>query len=269
VYKSAEQSSPKRPVLNPIRITGAIDMGLNMDKGWNAISTVFGLSADRIVAVVKDQRDWAQYGLDNPYSTVTVSGTLGQGLGGFSLSVSKPDAAENVYIRREGVDLVYEAAVSKFPWLELGWFELMNRMIIIPFIDSIAKVELSTPERTVAFALTGEEDELKVQASTNGQAGPEIDTSYFRTYYQTLLMAVYDEYTTERLFTGAKPFLEIRYHYRDNAPVDTVSFYTTGSRRVLTSFNGGRPFYTFSAYTDKVLADLDQILAGRKVMPYI
>jgi hypothetical protein len=264
VYKSEEETDTKRIITNPLRISaGSADAGLNMDKGWNAISPLFGLAADRVAAVAGEQ-DLARYGLDKPYSTARVSGTLGQGLGGFSLRVSKPDAAGNVYIRRDGSDLVYEAAASKLPWLELGWFDLMNRMIILPFIDSVATVEVITPDRTVTFTLSGEEDELKVNAD-----GKELDTSYFRTYYQTLLYASYDEYTTERIPVGARPFLQIRYHYRSGASADTIAFYPTGSRRVLTSFNGAKPFYTHSVYTDRVLSDLDSLLAGNKVMPYI
>jgi hypothetical protein len=264
VYKSDEETDSKRVVGNLLQISsGSVDVGLNMDKGWNALSPIFGLLADRVAAVAED-RDLARYGLDRPYSTASVSGTLGQGLGGFSLSVSKPDAAGNVYIRREGSDLVYEAEASKLPWLELGWFDLMNHMIILPYIDSVATVEVITPERTVTFTLSGEEDDLKVNAD-----GKELDTSYFRTYYQTLLYASYDEYTTESIPAGAKPFLQIRYRYRSESPADTVSFYATGSRRVLTSFNGEKPFYTHSVYTDRVLADLDSLLAGNRVMPYI
>jgi hypothetical protein len=264
VYKSEEETDTRRVISNPIRISsGSVDVGLNMDKGWNALSPLFGLSADRVAAVAGEQ-DLARYGLDKPYSTATVSGTLGQGLGGFSIRVSKPDAAGNVYIRREGTGLVYEAAASKLPWLELGWFDLMNRMIVLPFIDSVAKVELLTPERTVTFSLSGEGDDLKVSID-----GKEIDTAYFRTYYQTLLYASYDEYTAEAIPPGAVPFLQIRYHYRSESPADTVSFYATGSRRVLVSFNGAKPFYALSVYTDRVLADLDSLLAGNKVMPYI
>lgn len=265
VYKSEEEETDTRRVIaNPLRISaGSVDAGLNMDKGWNALSPIFGLIADRVAALAGEQ-DLARYGLDKPYSTASVSGTLGQGLGGFSLRVSKPDAEGKVYIRREGSDLVYEAAASKLPWLELGWFDLMNHMIILPFIDSVATVEVITPDRTVTFTLSGEEDELKVNAD-----GKELDTAYFRTYYQTLLYASYDEYTTETIPAGARPFLQIRYRYRSGSPADTIAFYNTGSRRVLTSFNGATPFYTHSVYTDRVLSDLDALLAGNRIMPYI
>jgi hypothetical protein len=76
---------------------------------------------------------------------------------------------------------------------------------------------------------------------------------------------------------SAAPFLEIVYRYRseviDNEVAagksDRVSFYATDSRRVLSSLNGARPFHTYLAYTDKVIADLALLLAGQAVQPYL
>jgi hypothetical protein len=160
--------------------------------------------------------------------------------------------------------MVYQIAASQIPWLEISWWDLMDRLIILPFIDEIAQVEVNTPARPVAFKLDNTGEDLTVEA-----LGTVLDTAYFRTYYQTLLTAIYEEYTEEKIPAGTRPFLETVYHYRDGRPSDRVSFYASASRRVLTSLNGRRPFYTFSAYTDKVLADLDRILEGKRVIPYL
>lgn len=247
-----------------LRISGPIDARLNLDRGYPIIESVFGLSASRAAAKINSNSDLAKFGLDKPWSTVAVSGTMGQGLGGFGLRVSKPDAAGKVYVQREGLDLVYEADASQFPWLETSWFTLMDGLIIYPFIDLLSSVEVRTPARTVSFSLSGVEDDLKVKA-----LDLDIDTANFRSYYQTLLTARYDEVSAEKPAPGAKPVLEIIYNYRSGKQADTVSFYSTATRRVLTSFNGSRPFYTFAGYVDKVIADLDQTLAGKRVLPYI
>ena len=140
----------------------------------------------------------------------------------------------------------------------------MDKMIILPFIDAVARVEVISPQRQAAFELSGEEDELKVETG-----GLVLNTDDFRKYYQTLIGAIYDESTEERLPAGAKPVLDIVYHYRDGQEPDRVSFYASGSRRVLSSLNGGRPFYTYVAYIEWVLNDLDQILQGKKVQSYL
>ncbi|MDR1970980.1 MAG: DUF4340 domain-containing protein [Treponema sp.] len=257
-----EENVPAGRLRNDYLISGPYETSLNLEEGFNALKAIPGIYADR--AVGRAAGDLAPYGLDKPYSTASISGTLGQGLGGFSLRASKPDGDGNVYIWREGTELVYQVASSKLPWLEAGWWDLMNRMIIIPYIDDIARVEVNSPQRRLSFSLSGEGEDLKVEAQ-----GAELDTSFFRSYYQTLLSAIYDDYAEERIPPGAQPVLEIVYHYRDGRPQDRVSFYASSSRRVLTSLNGGRPFYTYAAYITKVQTDLDRLLEGKKVLPYL
>jgi hypothetical protein len=251
-------------VRNNYRIIRPIDTSLDMDKGLNALKALVGISADRAIARIAGPGDLAAYGLDRPYSTAIVSGTLGQGLGGFALRATKPDADGNIYIHRDGAELVYQVAAERIPWLEMSWWDLMTRLIILPYIEDIAQVEVRGPARSVIFALSGTGDDLVVEAQ-----GLTLDTSFFRGYYQTLIGAMYQEYTEEKISAGALPFLETVYRYRDGRPPDRVSFYAAASRRVLVSLNGRRPFYAFSAYTDKVLSDLDRILEGKRVLPYL
>jgi hypothetical protein len=268
IIHEAQENVATGRLKNSYRIAGPMEGVLNLDKGYNILKTIPGITASRVIARISGAQDLAPYGLapgpDTPYSTVQVTGTLAQGLGGYGLRASKPDAGGNVYIYREGTELVYQTAASGIPWLTATWWDLMDRLIILPFIDDVARVEVSTPARKAAFTLNGEGDELKVEAQ-----GTELDTSVFRKYYQTLLTAIYDEYTEEPIPPGAAPILEIAYHYRDGRAPDRVSFYNAASRRVLTSLNGRRPFYTFSAYVDKVLSDLDRILEGKQVIPYL
>jgi hypothetical protein len=263
IHEEQKDVQPGR-ISNAYRISGPVEASLNLDKGYTILKSLPGISADRVVARLGGDEDLARYGLDKPYSTAAVAGTLGQGLGGFGLLASKPGADGNVYICRQGGELIYQMAATSLPWLEALWWDLMDRMIILPFIDDIAQVELNSPGRRLSFNLSGEGDDLKVEAQ-----GIELDTKFFRSYYQTLLSAVYDEYTDDKIPPGAQPIMEIVYRYRDGRPPNRVSFYESTSRRVFTSLNGGRPFYTYSAYITKVQNDLDRLLAGKKVLPYL
>jgi hypothetical protein len=251
-------------IRNDYHISGPIEAALNMEAGYNTLNTVMGLKGDKAVARVAGDQDLAPYGLDRPYSTVSVSGILGQGLGGLGLRASKPDGSGNVYVYREGAELVYQVAASTIPWLEISWWDLMTHMIIIPYIDRVAQVEINTPTRRTAFNLSGEGDNFRVEAQ-----GRELNTAYFRRYYQTLLAAIYDDYTETKIPPGAQPFLEIVYRYRDDRTPDRIAFYNTDARRALASLNGGRPFYIFSSYTTKVLTDLETILQNQNVLPYL
>jgi hypothetical protein len=264
IPEDPDQSSSISRTSSLYRISSPVDMALNLDKGLPILQTIPNIRANSVAGRVSGPRDLALYGLEPPYSTATINGTLGQGLGGFTLRASRPDAEGNVNIYREGSELVYRTAAAPLTWLSATWWDLMDKMIILPFIDEVARVEVLSPHRQVGFDLSGEGDDLKVE-----HRGVVLNTDDFRKYYQTLLGAVYDEYAEEGIPPGAQPILEIVYHYRNGQNPDRVSFYTAGSRRVLTSFNGRRPFYTYSAYTDWVLGDLDRILAGEKVQAYL
>jgi hypothetical protein len=263
-HEAPEQGPTVSRTTSLYRISGPIDISLNLDKGLPILKTIPNIQADSVAGRVSGPGDLVPYGLDRPYSTAAINGTLGQGLGGFALRASRPDSDGNVYIYREGSELVYQVAASAIPWLTATWWDLMDKMIILPFIDEVARVEVLSPNRQVAFDLSGEGDDLKVETR-----GVVLNTDDFRKYYQTLLSAVYDEYAEETIPAGAQPLLEIVYRYRNGHDSDRVSFYAAGSRRVLTSLNGRRPFYTYSAYTGWVLGDLDRILAGEKVQSYL
>ena len=247
---------------SPWRIISPVNAAVSMDN-MPLIEALFGLSADRFTAQIAGNEEPGRYGLAQPWSTAEVSGTHADGT--FRLRVSKPDEAGMAYIHREGTPLIFEISAFNLPWLEVSWFELMEKLVIFPFIDSIASVDIKTPERTVTFSLSGTGDGLAVKAGA-----VDIDTRNFRTFYQTLAGARYDEYSDVFAASLPPPFLEIVYRYRDSGKsADTVSFHQAASRRVLTSLNRGRPHFTFSAYTDQVLADLDLILSGQRVRSYL
>ncbi|MDR0624234.1 MAG: DUF4340 domain-containing protein [Treponema sp.] len=259
--EEAENSGAPGLIASPYRIASPVDTGLSLDRGLPPLESLFGLRASKVVARISGAADPGAFGLAEPWSTAAVSGRPEVN---FSLKVSAPDGSGNVFIQREGIPLIYSAPASSLPWLGLSWFDLMDKLILIPYIDSVAAVEVKTPERSVTFSLSGEGDDLKVKAGDTA-----VDTAVFRAYYQTLLTAMYDEYADVSPASLASPFLEIVYRYRDSRAADTVGFYRAASRRILTSLNRGRPFYTFAAYADKVVADLDLVLKGEKVRPYL
>ena len=64
------------------------------------------------------------------------------------------------------------------------------------------------------------------------------------------------------------PILEIEYLYRDGADADTVRFYPGPVRRAVISVNGGKFFYTISAYVDRVLEDVQKLINGEEVRSF-
>ncbi|MCL2266465.1 MAG: DUF4340 domain-containing protein [Treponema sp.] len=251
--------------LSPYRIIAPLNVSVSMEHE-DVYESLFGMYAGRFTAKVSDNintrlSELDSYGLLRPWSTLELI------VGGISYRVlfSKPDANGLVYIYREGTPFVYESSASAFPWLEVTHFELMDKMVILPFIDSVSSVEIKNAGRTVTFSITGEQNRLAVKSGDT-----VIDTGNFRVFYQNLVTARYDEYNDVPVNTLTSPFLEIVYHYRDGTKAaDTVSFYETAQRRVLTSLNKGRAHFTYSVYTDQLLSDLQRILSGERVRSFL
>jgi hypothetical protein len=256
-------------ISNFSRIISPVNAALGLGS-LSVLESLFGLSADRVIAKIEDKNELMRYGLAEPWSTAKVSRI--HGAGDFYLRVSRPDNTGLVYIQREEIPLIYAVSAHKLPWLEVTWFELMEKLILLPFIDSVASVDIKTSIRTVTFLLSGENDRLTVKTSENNM---NINSENFRIFYQTLIEARYDEYSDVSAAALTEPFLEIIYRYRDNArPADTIGFYELhlhqgSSRYVFSSLNRGKPYFTRSFYTDKVLADLDLLLAGQRVRSYL
>jgi hypothetical protein len=250
---------------SPYRITSPINASVSMDS-VAFIEAMFGVYADRFVARISDNRETQRdelnrYGLLQPWSTLELF-TAG---GNFRILFSRPDNRGMVYIHREGLPIVFEAFASELSWLEASYYDLMDKMVFLPHIDSIASVDIKTPQRTVTFSLSGEENALTVKSGDI-----DINVTNFRTFYQTLVSARYDEYNDSSYLSLPAPFLEIVYHYRDSArSPDTISFHEASSRRVLTSLNRGRAHFTLSGFTDQILSDLDLVLAGQRVRPFL
>ena len=246
--------------MSPYRIISPLTAASSMEHA-EMYESLFGLYADRFVAKVSDNSGLSGYGLSSPWSTLELV------IEGESCKVlfSKPDNMGNVYACREGTSFIYEAASFNFPWLEITYFELMEKMVILPFIDSVASIDIKSSARTVSFNLSGAGGRLTVKSGNT-----DIDTGIFRVFYQNLLSARYDEYNDVPVNTSAFPFLEIIYNYRDRTKnADTVSFFSTDSRRVLTSLNSGRAHYTLSIYTDQLLSDLDRVLSGERIRSFL
>jgi len=241
-------------IINPVNALVSID-------GSSLLDSLFGLYAFSAISVISEAGDLDRFGLLQPWSTAEVTGAGGN----FRIHVSKPDVTEMVFVYREGTSLVYVAMAYDFPWLDASWYDLMDKMVILPFIDNIASIDIKTGQRTETFSLSGQGNNLTVKAGDI-----EIETGNFRNFYQTLIGARYDEYIDVSGESILPPFLEIIFNYRDTRQsADIVSFHESSGRRILTSLNGGRPLLTLSAYTDQLLSDLDLILSGQRVRPYL
>jgi len=241
-------------ILEPIKAR------LHITSGLEPIVNTFGMYASSVEAKVENADDLQEYGLAEPYSTIYINSESDT----FKLLASAPDNEGNCYIMREGVPLVYVVPQNSLPWLTLTPFQIMDKMLVLPFIDTVKDVKVVTPDAISVFELDGEEDALTV--TINGQ--PYEDVRNFRQYYQTLLAASYETYTEDELPENAKPILQFTYSYRNGSEPTTISFYEGAARKVFIQLNDESPMYAISSYVDRVISDTAKIVAGETIRSY-
>ena len=275
------------------RITSPIESGVAANS-MEMLNMLFNITAEHVEAVGDSPETLKEFGLDNPDMSIDVKG---QDAGhSFTLRVSMGGDDDHhghgrhIYLIKSGIPIVYSLHDGALPWFGLPLFDIMEKMPLMPIINSVSRVTLTTPETAYVFNLSGEGDELTV---THG--GAELETKNFRQFYQTLISARYIEEIPEdngvhekiselpgdpdeELMTDgdyapapdlvrALPILEIEYQYHNGAPADTVRLYPGPVRRAIISVNGGRSYYAASTYVDRVLEDVIKVISGEEVRP--
>lgn len=277
-----EMVSTSGYVLTSHRILGPFEGGLDSTRGYEKLATIFGITADQVVAVVDKDTNLASFGLEEPYAIISVAGEIMPQMEHldpepieFTLSISQPDEEGNCFVIRKGTDLIYKVPASVFPWLELEAFDMVSKMVILPFINDLSGVEIKTPDKTTLFTIEvetvmGKNDQEKEEISIFVD-GEQINEENFKKYYQTLIATSYDsEYQEAEEFErdSSKELLTISYNYSDGGS-DVLHFYEAGARRILVSLNDNPPHFVQSNQLDRIIEDREKVLAGETVVPVI
>ncbi|MCL2056802.1 MAG: DUF4340 domain-containing protein [Oscillospiraceae bacterium] len=237
---------------------GPMSAELDLTFGKPDILMAYGLIAAEVAGT---ESDIARFGLDEPYSTLELNPTEEMGISPFKLSATKPDEDGNIYMIHSESPLVYKLPADRAGWLERTGHDLMSKLVVLPHIDSLAEVIVETPSRRYVFELNGGEGADLVVT----YGGDELDIQSFRRYYQNILSASFDAPAEEPLPDSPVPLLKYTYRYSDGSAPEVVSFYEGPARRAFITYNGGIPFYTTTAYVDRVIADTELLIGGGTV----
>lgn len=204
VMEKAPEDSEAHQMMNisTINITQPISTGLDSNKGLEYIATLFGITGDKVEAYISDSAELDQYGLAPAYLTAAVE-TSDEEIGSFTVSFSQPDAEGYVNVFKEGGSYVYKVSAANITILDKNLFDLREKMLILPYIDSVGEIELKTTDTMYTFKLDGEGDDLKVTLNDK-----EIDTKNFRAFYQTMIAASYSEEMVKESVTQLEELVE-------------------------------------------------------------
>lgn len=285
--------------LNTHSFTSPIRRGLDSQRGLEPLTSVYGLMANDVVAVDDSDAALEKYGLKEPATVISVvSGTPELT---FTLRISNPAENGEVRLIKDGSKVIYELSPSALPFLNKTLFEMMDKMVIVPNIQTVSKVILTTPEKSYEFVLTQEDEGRKLDVTANGAPLPNVTDENgkevtggenFRKLYQTIIACRYEEPMVEvdasedtsadetdepeeigedepELVPDAAFLASIEYVYNNGRASDVVSFYEGPPRRTEIRLNGEGDYYGQSIYLDRLLEDTEKVVNGIAVKTYL
>ena len=249
-------------------ITSPIQGRLDGFFGLEPLVHSYGLFANNIEARLEHYDELKLWGLDEPYSTLEILSTTNDS---FKLIASAPGENGTVYIIRDDLPIIYNVNINMLPWFDITYFDMMDKLLIIPFVDTISLIELYLPNRDVKIRLEGEGQDLEIFVDdVLYTANESVDSvRNFRLLYQDILNTRIDSIPEQPMPQDAPVILQFVYNYRDSSPSDTVTFFeSTTARKVYVRLNDETPMYVLSSFVDHLLRSFDSFLVGERVVVF-
>ena len=217
---------------------------------------LFSLYANSVEAVSPTEDELASFGLDQPYSIVTV---WFDGTESFTLKASAPDRNNYVYLMKEGSPLVYLVSASRLSWLKVQTEQLTQSVYTPVEVTELSGFSVTSEDASYDFVVEHSENETKV--SCNGQ---QVDTELFEDLYQTVTAIPPDKMSFKT--SSLQTVLTMTIDYRDEQCTDDViEMIPTGDGSVLISINGESRYTASQDLVYQILGNCQNAVDGKEI----
>lgn len=188
------------------------------------LKNILSLSFDSVAD--NNAQNLSQYGLSNPYAAYTIADDKTA----YAILVGDENGT-NRYVKTPDSNTVYLVASSKLSFLEVGYLQLVDKLIYLENIDDINGV---TIRGTQNF-------EMNIEGSGDS-AGYQINAipvseDTFKSAYQAVLGITLDDFAENAAQPQGTADCVICYHKKDGSE-SQVAFYSYDERNYLVKVNG-------------------------------
>ena len=220
---------------NPVEMNGFVLAGWEMTTPYKCHlddSRLQSLVTEKlpkinVISVASDKKDYAKYGLDNPYAEFTVSDTAGISQ---TVKISPADDGE-YYAVTDGDDTIYLLGSDGLDFVDVKPFDLVSKFAYITNIDSVSEVVVNAQGEKYVLSISGNDDEKKYTLN-----GAEIEEDVFKKeLYQNIIGLICTDFCADAVY-GA-PEIVIEYTMNDGSK-DKVEFVNYNDRNYAVFKNG-------------------------------
>ena len=173
----------------------------------------------------------------------------------------KTEDGSRFYVLNTSQRTILTVPVEDVPFVEgYDLIKFIDNYMFQMDINNVKSVRVTTRKHDETFNLTGEKEELSVTRASKGEV---INTRNFRQFYIDMLLVKIEDYST----APEKPSEILSYTVETrNGAKHEYRFYDMSTRKVFFTVNGVGQFYVGRDVVDRVISNLDKLLAGETVI---
>ncbi|MBQ3554177.1 MAG: DUF4340 domain-containing protein [Clostridia bacterium] len=186
---------------------------------------LLSLTADSIVADYP--KALGQYGLNQPYATVTVKDDEKS----HTIHIGSRTESGSRYVKYADSHTVYLMSESKLAFLNIGYLQLIDKLIHVVSIEEVNEIRVKGENAEYLMKIEGASEPYTYKIN-----GKELEEKTFKMAYQSIIGIVLDDYTNAPQNSGAEK-ASIRYRKKDGNTI-LVAFHEWDERNYLVRVNG-------------------------------
>ncbi len=205
------------------------------------------LLSQKAVSVIPIPESGKDYGFNNPRAVYTIASQ--DKSKSYTVTVGKKEES-GTYIRLKGNQSVYLVATEKLDFLELSYFDLIDKLVHIENIKDVAEVHLTGLNKTFTMIVPASDDgAYKIN-------NKEIEKDDFTTAYQAVIGLILDDFTATG---GGETAFTITYKKRDGSQT-VVKCLSFDERNYLVKVNGEGNLLIRKRQIDSMIDIIESIL---------
>jgi hypothetical protein len=252
---------------------------LNITNSTDATHGMWGLSATECAVVNPTDDDFKEYGLDDPYCTVSLKGDeydyflkIGNAVYATDTDGNDTDTVTGYYCYLTGVtgaDCIYLISADSLPWASMEVEDVISTLMTTNYLVDLAEISVEYDDTKVVYDITtnGSSDETLEDGSSADVTkvecdGKELDIDNFKSLYQYIMTCP----TNEIYFTEPESdcYMTITQSRKDGG-ADVIELYKDTSRRYIVKLNGRTSFRIQSTWIDTLLKNIESLQNGGEI----
>lgn len=195
----------------------------------------------------------AKYGLDNPSYDITVKDAKTT----MHLVAGKDADSDSAYCRYNNSKIIYIIAKSVLSPFDTTSFQLINKMIYLPNIDTVDKVTITAPSKTSVLSMARTTNNKKT-TTTFTLDGVKLADSAARDFYTKVIGLEYEGETTKSV--PDKPEIRIEYTLNSGSQkTQAVDFCPYDNDNYAVYLNGTSEFIISKDKVQGIVSEVDNV----------